>query len=234
MSVGQPLDVDLVARVQNFFPNAAIINMYGCTENSPRISGQRIDQRTRPTAHGVYPVGRALDGIEISIHQSSGEPVGPTETGEVWIGGTSLMRGYWRDLALTSKHLVDGSFRTEDLGFLTEDGSLYLVGRSNSIINVGNQKVSPEEVERVLESDTRVVEAGVYGVPDDLLGERPAAQVVLEPGVGWDEKALRRACRKQLSAYKVPRSIVVVDSVVDSLPRTDYGKIDRKRLGEES
>jgi len=136
------------------------------------------------------------------------------------------MRGYWKDPAATSERLKDGWFHTRDLGFVDGDGLLHLTGRQNTLINIGNEKVAPEEVEKVLLQIPGVEDAAVYGASDPLLGESVRAQVVLAPEARIEVADLQRHCRKKLSSYKLPRRILVTNGI----PRTLYGKIDRKKL----
>ncbi len=228
MTGGQFLDLRLVRTLGELFPKADVVNMYGCSENSPRISYLVVDGQHGLDDAGYYAVGRAVDGTRIEILDGEGRPVAPGTTGEVVISGTSLMRGYWRDPESTAERLVDGRFHTRDLGYLDAEGLLHLTGRATSIINIGNEKVSPEEVEKVLAGVEGVREAAVYGAPDPMLGESVHALVVLEPGARVQVTDLQRHCRRVVSGYKVPRRI----DIVATLPRTLYGKIDRTRLTE--
>jgi acyl-CoA synthetase (AMP-forming)/AMP-acid ligase II len=221
---GQPLNTRLVSALGSLFPRARVVNMYGCSENSPRISYHWADKDAGLDEHGYYAVGVPVRGTEIRIGPSSDGVPG----GEVLISGSSLMRGYWRDPAATAERLRDGWFHTRDLGYLDPQGRLHLTGRETNIINIGNEKVSPEEVERVLLELPGIREAAVYGAPDALLGESVHARVVLDPEARLQVTQIQLHCRERVSGFKVPRRILVVDS----LPKTLYGKIDRKKLRE--
>jgi long-chain acyl-CoA synthetase len=226
MTGGQFLDLGLVDRIRGFFPGTRVVNMYGCSENSPRIAYHYVDGRSGMDDEGYFAVGRAVEGTEIRIAGDDGRPIAPGAVGEVHVRGTSLMRGYWRDTAATHERIRDGWFNSRDLGYFDRDGNLHLTGRTSSIINIGNEKVSPEEVEKVLSEVPGVAEAAVYGVSDPLLGEAVHAQVVPKPGAQVLTQDLRAHCRRKVSGYKVPRRI----HVVSTLPKTHYGKIDRARL----
>jgi acyl-CoA synthetase (AMP-forming)/AMP-acid ligase II len=228
MCGGQGLDQPLVQRINSVFRHAEVVNMYGCTENSPRISYLYIHGTDGMDKQGYYSVGRPVLGTRIRIENEEGGPAGPREIGEVLITGTSLMRGYWKDRAETEARVRDGWFHTRDIGYLDDNGMLHLTGRQSNIINIGNEKVSPEEVERVLLEVPGVHDAVVYGAPDPLLGETVEAQLVFVADSALTVEVIQRHCRKQLSSYKVPRRIRIVDGV----PRTLYGKIDRRRLRE--
>lgn len=229
MSGGQFLDARLVARLCERFPRTRVVNMYGATENGPRISYHWVEDRGADDPARFYPVGRAVDGTRIEIRDDEDRPVaGPEQVGEVVVAGTSLMRGYWRDPETTAQRIRDGWLHTGDLGFLDPRGELVLTGRSSNIINTGNEKVSPEEVERALLEVPGIAEAGVYGRPDPVTGESVCAKIVVEAGAQVDLWDVQRHCRLVLSAYKVPREV----TIVDALPRTLYGKMDRRKLKE--
>ena len=228
MSGGQFLDARLVMRLYERFPNARVVNMYGASENSPRISYHWVDDRGGDDPARFYPVGVAVEGTRIEIRSDEDRPLPARETGEVVVAGSSLMRGYWRDGDSTAAKLRNGWLHTGDLGYLDDAGRLVLTGRASNVINVGNEKVSPEDVERTLLEVRGVADAGVYGAPDPVTGETVRAQVVLEPGATVDPEAMLQHCRLILSGYKVPREI----RIVDGLPRTLYGKLDRTRLKE--
>jgi long-chain acyl-CoA synthetase len=137
--------------------------------------------------------------------------------------------GQFKDPGATAERLRDGWFHTRDVGYLDDQGFLHLTGRETNLINIGNEKVSPEEVERVLLDLPGVREAAVYGAPDALLGESVHARVVLEPGARLQVTQLQRHCRERFSGFKVPRRILIAESI----PKTLYGKIDRRKLREE-
>jgi len=226
MTGGQFLDLSLVGAMTEFFPKSRVVNMYGCSENAPRIAYHHVDGRRGMDDGGYFAVGRPVAGTELRIVGDDGAPVAPGQTGQVHIRGTSLMRGYWRDPEATEARMRDGWFNTRDLGHVDAEELLHLTGRKSSVINIGNEKVSPEEVEKVLAEVPGVVEAGVYGVSDALLGEAVHAQVVVSDGARVPTQDLQRHCRRKVSGYKVPRRI----HIVDELPKTHYGKIDRSRL----
>lgn len=228
MCGGQFLDHPLVHLIKSLFRRAEVVNMYGCTENSPRISYHYIHGTDGMDEQGCFAVGRPVRGTKIRIQTEEGRTAGPGEIGEVLITGTSLMRGYWKDCADTEARVRDGWFHTRDLGYLDADGLLHLTGRQSNIINIGNEKVSPEEVEKLLLEIPQIQDAAVYGRPDPLLGETVEAKVVVIQGSTVLVGDLQRYCREKLSPYKIPKRILFVDKI----PRTLYGKLDRRRLCE--
>jgi len=134
------------------------------------------------------------------------------------------MHGYWKDEKKTNKRLRKERFYTGDLGFKDSNGLLYLTGRNDSIINVGNEKVSPEEVEQIINELAGVEESMVYGVSDPVLGNKVNADIVLDSKYSLKTNKIKTYCRGKLSSYKVPDQIFIVESVQKTL----YGKIDRK------
>jgi acyl-CoA synthetase (AMP-forming)/AMP-acid ligase II len=226
MCGGQPLHNSLVERIRSLFRKAKIINMYGCTENSPRISYHYVSGTAGMDERGYCSVGRPVRGTQIQIATDDKQPAGSGQVGEILISGTSMMRAYWQEGCETDNRVRNGWFHTRDLGYLDGHGLLHLTGRESTIINVGNEKVSPEEVEKILLEFSGVSDVAVFGMPDSLLGEAVAAQVAIEKGSGIRSEDIQRYCRTKLSSYKIPKEIVFVDKI----PRTLYGKVDRNRL----
>ena len=154
------------------------------------------------------------------------------ETGQILVRGTSLMSGYWKMPEQTASRFVDGWFATGDLGRLDPAGNLIVVGRLTDVINIGNEKVTPGEVEAFIQQLASVDEAAVFGVADPLFGEAVEAIVVVKPNTAVDEETVTREIRAHLrglvSPFKIPRQV----HFRANLPRTLYGKLDRKRLAE--
>jgi acyl-CoA synthetase (AMP-forming)/AMP-acid ligase II len=165
-------------------------------------------------------VGKAVAGTEIRI----------SDQGQVLVRGTSLMSRYWQMPEETARRMIDGWYTTGDVGFLDASGDLVLIGRLSDVINVGNEKVSPGEVEGFLEQAPGIAEAAVFGTDDPLLGEAVEAIIVPRDGrqVSADEqlREVRTHLKQFVSAYKIPRRVYVRTA----LPRNLYGKLDRSRL----
>ena len=228
MCGGQFLDHRLVQLTKSLFRRAEVVNMYGCTENSPRISYHYVNGMIGMDKQGYFAVGRPVLGTTMRIETEDGKAAQPGEIGEVLITGTSLTRRYWKDDRGTASRIRNGWFHTRDLGCFDDSGLLHLTGRQSNIINVGNEKVSPEEVEKVLFEMPAIQDAAVYGMPDPLLGETVEAKVVSLAGSTVVVGDLQRHCREKLSHYKIPKRILIVDKI----PRTLYGKLDRRLIRE--
>jgi long-chain acyl-CoA synthetase len=171
----------------------------------------------------VGPLHHRMRG-EIRAEDGSVLPTG--ELGELWLLGPNVMKGYYRNPSASAEALDEGWLRTGDLGYVDEDGHLYLRGRSKQVIIVGGHNVFPREVENVLLENPYVADAAVAGVSDNFRGERLLAFVTLSNGQAMKEEELLQHCRDSLSTYKVPRKI----HVVDAIPRNAAGKIMRQEL----
>jgi fatty-acyl-CoA synthase len=200
---------------------------YGLTEAGPNNFWLPAEQaRHKPGA-----VGWPLMHVDIRIVSEHGggehgREVGPDEVGELWIRGPHVSPGYDRAAEATAAVFVDGWLHTGDLARADADGCVTIVGRSKDMIISGGENIYPSEIESAIAAHEAVVEAAVIGVPDERWGEVGRAFVVLRPGASLDEAELGSFLRTRLAGYKLPKSVVFVDS----LPRTGPGKIDKRAL----
>ncbi len=216
------------ARIRTFsayFTNARYIDAYGLTEtcggDTFMESGREIEK--------IGSTGRALAHVELEIRDDAGLPLGPGEAGEICLRGPKVTKGYWRDPEKTAASFFDDWFRTGDVGYLDEDGFLFLTDRRKDIIISGGENIASSEVERVLYELPQVVEAAVVGVPDEKWGERPVAVICLREGSELDLDTLMAHCRARLASFKVPKELILRDQ----LPRNPSGKILKRVLREE-
>ena len=158
----------------------------------------------------------------------SGRLLPAGQVGEIVVRGPTITPGYYGQPEATRQALRDGWFHTGDLGYLDEEGYLYVVERRTDLIISGGENVYPAEVEAVLLAHPDVEEAGVVGVPDPRWGQVVGAAVRLRAGSVPDPEGLKAFCRSQLAAYKVPSYV----RFVDSLPRNSAGKLVRRALLE--
>ncbi|MGY8637488.1 amino acid adenylation domain-containing protein [Bradyrhizobium sp. 14AA] len=198
-----------------------VLETYGMTEAASQIAANPFGLRKAGS------VGRAA-GPEIAIMDETGRMLASGAHGEIMLRGPNMSRGYYNDEAATRAAFRNGWFRTGDLGYLDADGYLFIVGRIKDVINRGGQKISPLEVEEVLLSHPAVLEAGVFAVPHEKLGENVAAVVVLRPNSEATSDQLRQFARKRLAAYKIPSLI----RSVAALPKGASGKVKRNALAE--
>ena len=167
--------------------------------------------------------------IRIADSETGQGSMEPGQLGEICFQAPNLMKEYWNQPQETADMLRDGWLYSGDIGYLDEDGHLFLHSRKKEIIKTSGFQVWPREVEEVLHEHPAVMEAGVAGIPDQYQGEAVKAWVVLNTGMTCTVEELREHCKAKLSAYKVPRQI----EFRDALPKTQIGKILRRVLLEE-
>jgi len=197
-----------------------MLRNYWQTEFAGAIAFERLDD----VAAGIRPdntVGRIAPGVEVLVLDDDGEPVDNGQIGEITARARSAMSGY---LDSNGQPADAGSWlRTGDLGVLSDDGFLSVVGRLRDLVVCGGFNVYPAQVESALNSLPEVADSAVVGIADDRLGEIPVAAVIMASDATSRTDELKLALREHLAAYEVPRIILKVDK----LPRTDIGKIDR-------
>jgi oxalate---CoA ligase len=223
-SCSAPLDDELAAAIPATF-RAPLISAYGMTEASHQVSSNPLPVHgpDKPSSVGLPT------GVEIRIVADDGRDVATGSVGEIVVRGATVTRGYLDNPEANSASFVDGWFRTGDLGSEDADGYLYVKGRIKEIINRGGEKISPGEIEAVLLSHPKVLEAASFGESDAFYGEKVQAAVILRPGIEATEGELRDYCRTKLSAFEVPERI----HIVSNFPRTEKGSTDRRALAEQ-
>ncbi|NUN14012.1 MAG: long-chain fatty acid--CoA ligase, partial [Myxococcales bacterium] len=199
-------------------------DFYGATELGwvTLVNGEEMVERPRT-------VGRPIAGQNIRILDERGEVLKTGETGTVYVKNDQTMSGYLNDAEATDQTKRDGWMSVDDTGWLDEDGYLYLSGRKRDMAIVGGMNVYPMEIEECLAKHEFVLEVAVVGVADDELGERLIAVVVVRNRDAFNADTLIQHAREQLSAYKVPKRV----EIVDQLPRNPTGKVLKQRLREQ-
>ncbi|WEO98371.1 AMP-binding protein [Streptomyces sp. FXJ1.172] len=175
---------------------------------------------------GTLSVGVPGADTLVRILDEQGAEVPFGEQGEIVVRGPQVIPGYWRRPDATAETFPDGELRTGDIGFMDEQGWLYVVDRKKDMINASGFKVWPREVEDVLYTHPAVREAAVVGVPDGYRGETVKAYISLRPGAEADPDELAVYCKERLAAYKYPRQV----EILTDLPKTASGKILRREL----
>ncbi|PPQ63866.1 hypothetical protein CVT24_009492 [Panaeolus cyanescens] len=222
---GAPAPDTLAARASKAFPTAALSQGYGLTETSSVAVGFAAeDYSARPQSCGLaMPINDIL-----IMKDNKSVPTG--SVGEVWLRGPNVMKGYWKDQAATDKVLTkDGWFKSGDLGYLDEEGFLYIRDRMKDIIIRGGENIDSVTVENVLYSDDRILEAAAVGVPDPRLGELVAAVVSIKPPYHGQvtEAQLIALAAKRLPKFAVPVMIIIQN---EPFERTPSGKILKPQL----
>lgn len=201
-----------------------VIEAYGMTEAAHQMASNPLP----PAQRKPGTVGMAA-GPEISILDSSGQPVATGNRGEVAIKGPNVTRGYARNETANSAAFANGWLRTGDEGSLDDDGYLTILGRLKEVINRGGEKISPLEVDEVILAHPAVAQAVTFAARDALLGEEVAAAVVLRAGSDVSERQLREFVAARLAYFKVPRRILFMTAV----PTGPTGKVQRIGLGDK-
>ncbi|HUF02352.1 MAG TPA: AMP-binding protein [Gaiellaceae bacterium] len=218
---GAPVPLEVARDFEETF-GGEVVEGYGLTELSG-IATTYVPGQPRKAGS----VGMPLDGTELRIAGVDGSVLPANEPGEVEFRGPSVIPGYWKDEESTAEALSpEGWLSTGDIGYVDEDGYLFLVDRKKDVIIRGGYNVYPREVEEVLYAHPDVLEAAVVGVPHRTLGEEVAALVVGRPGVVPEPDAIRAFARDRVAAYKYPRRVLLVDS----LPKGPTGKILKREI----
>jgi oxalate---CoA ligase len=206
----------------------SVLETYGMTEAASQIAANPLAKAERRAGS----VGQPL-GVMVRVAAAGGGASLPGEVGEVCIAGANVVSEYIVPGAVEARRRATdagGWLRTGDLGWVDADGFLYLTARTDDVINRGGEKIFPREIEEVLLSHPAVSEAVAIGVPNDVLGQTTVAYVTLRPGAAPEglTEHLADLCRRQLSPYKRPDRIVVLEA----LPKGPTGKVRRLALKE--
>ncbi len=208
----------------------AVCIAYGLSEASPNVvlNDYRDDIELR-----IAGLAKPLPGVEVRITvRGAAQP--PGETGEIEVRGWNVMRGYYKNPEETAKTFTtDGWLRTGDLGVLTGDGRLRMVGRLKDVFRVGGENVAPAEVEEVLLAHPAVATAQVVGVPDARLGEVGAAFVTLKGDAAATETEIAEFMKHRCANFRVPRYVAIVESF-EAIGMTASGKVQKNRLREHA
>ncbi|MEZ5824131.1 MAG: AMP-binding protein [Geminicoccaceae bacterium] len=194
------------------------VQVYGSTETGPVAVYQTPDDAMRKPGSA----GKAALHCEMRIVDEQGRDVAKGAAGEVWLRGGNVMWEYWRHEEATREALVEGWFRTGDIGRLDEEGDLRIVDRAKDLVISGGENIYPAEIELVLQESPFIREAAVVGRVDPRWGEVPVAFIVAEKD-GLGEEAVRDHLRASLASFKHPKEIYFIDS----MPRNVMGKLQK-------
>jgi fatty-acyl-CoA synthase len=234
MSGGAPIAPALVRAVVETF-GCEYVQTYGLTETSPYLTMSLLSERLRalpPEQQLAWraKTGRPFVAALVEVMDERGVPVARdgTQVGEIWARGDTVTPGYWNRPEETAAAFEGGWLKTGDLAVVDEEGYLDIVDRKKDMILSGGENIYSVEVENALYQHPAVLEAAVFGVPDEKWGEAVKAAVVLRPGATATAEGLIASCRACLAAYKLPRSI----DFIAALPKTGSGKIMKRSLRE--
>lgn len=217
---GAPMAVELAERWREQV-GSHVRQRYGMTENTGKGSTDRTSEPYHPGS-----VGRPYHTVEIRIVDEFGNDVPCGERGEILTSGPTTMKGYYKDSEATSTAIVNGWLHTGDIGYLSEDGWLYVVDRRKDMIIKGGENIYPAELEDILYRHEDIIDAAVVGMPHESWGEEPVAFVVLrEPDV-ISPDAIIAYVGTQIAPFKAPGIV----RVIDELPKSGVGKVLRREL----
>ncbi|MEE9291980.1 MAG: AMP-binding protein, partial [Acidobacteriota bacterium] len=236
LSGGAPISPSTVARVEDQL-GCAYAQTYGLTETSPFLTFSLLDEKLKSLPREAQlrqraRTGRAARGVELRVVHPPGSaeshdvPADDASVGEVVVRGPTVTPGYWRDEESTRLAFLGGWFHTGDLGTIDRYGFVNLVDRAKDVIITGGENVYSTEVENALYEHAAVLEAAVFGTPDETWGETVRAAVVLRESGTASPAELIAFCRERIARFKCPRAV----DLVAALPRTGSGKIDKKAL----
>lgn len=192
------------------FPSISFFVMYGQTEATARLSYLDPEMLTEK----LGSLGKGIPGVELKVVNNKGDIVIPGEIGEIIAKGENVMPGYFDDPIETSLALRDGWLYTGDLGTIDEDGYIFLTARKKEIIKVGGNRISPKEIEEVINMIPGVIDCSIEAIPDKLLGEGIKSTIVInEKGKEITPEYIKQFCSARLAAYKIPTSIVFKDTM---------------------
>lgn len=219
---GAIVPYELLKQWREKFPKLELINGYGQTESCPCATGLwDMDILTKPGS-----VGKPWDVVKLKIVDDQGQELPPRKVGEIVYKVASIMKEYYKDPKLTAETVQDGWLYSGDLGYVDEDGYVYIVDRKKDIIIRAGENISSMEVEEVLHKHPAVLEASAIPAPHPVLGETVIAVVVRKPGQALSQQELIQFCEGHLEHFKVPTRV----EFMDELPRNPAGKVLKREL----
>jgi fatty-acyl-CoA synthase len=221
---GEKMPLPLIEKVLRAFPNAWFADAYGLTET---VSGDTYLDKGK-AVDKLGSVGKPVLFTDVCIQGPADDELPFGETGEICLRGPKVFKGYWRDPEATATAIRDGWLHTGDLGYLDDDGFLFVVDRLKDMIVSGGENIASLEVERVVYEHPAVLEAAVVASPHERWNEVPVAYVVLRDGASADADDLAAFCAERLAWFKTPKGF----RFLDALPRNPSGKVLKRVLRE--
>jgi long-chain acyl-CoA synthetase len=203
-----------------------IIETFGMTETAAPCFTNPYE----PEKRKIGSPGRAFGNEAKIVDPASGDPCPPGAPGEIMVRGDNVMKGYYKDPENTARTLhPDGWMHSGDLGFMDDDGFVFVTGRIKELIIKGGENIAPREIDEALLKHPAVLEAAAVGVPHASYGQEVAAAVVLKAGAACDASELKAFCERDLGRYKTPKTILLLQE----LPKGPSGKVQRLKLLEQ-
>ena len=190
-------------QLKEVFPEAGIVENYGMTETCGGISTRReVFTDSKP-----YSVGLPHPFMKVRVVDNQGRNVAPGEAGEIIVSGPNIMMEYYKNPEQTAKTIRDGWLHTEDIGRFDEDGFLYVIERKHHMIISGGENIYPKEVEEILYKHPKIIEAAVFGLPDEIWGQKVCAAIVLKPGEQLSSDEVIEFCQEKIASFKKPKVV---------------------------
>jgi acyl-CoA synthetase (AMP-forming)/AMP-acid ligase II len=229
---GAPMYVeDLKKAVKKLGP--CLVQLFGQGETPMTITylpiRDHLTEGTEKQMKRLASAGIQRTDVEVKIFDEDDNELPLGEQGEIVCRSDISMKGYWRNPEATEKTLAKGWLHTGDVGYMDENGYLFIMDRSKDMIISGGENIYPREIEEVLIKHPAVRECAVIGVPDPKWGEAIKAVVSIEPGASATEEELIAFCTDNIARYKRPRSV----DIIDELPKSNYGKILKRELRDK-
>ena len=222
---GSPLPFSLIKAAHDRF-GILCQNMWGMTE----IAGPGALMNVEDIMDKPESAGKPYFEVDLRIVDADDRPLPAGEAGELVVRCPNMMKGYYNRPDATRSTILDGWLHTGDMGYLDEDGYLYVIDRLKDMIVSGGENVYPAEIEKVLLMLPEIDDASVVGVPDDKWGEVPKAYIVCRNGTSPSNEEIIAFCRQHLAGYKIPRHI----EHIDALPKNPTGKVLKKVLRQRT
>lgn len=225
LSGGAPLPLEIKQGFETL-TGCSLVEGYGLTETSPVACANPINGLNK-----VNSVGLPMPGTTIAISDKD-DPhklLDQGEIGEICISGPQVMKGYWKRPEVTEEMIIDGRFRTGDVGYLDEDGYTFIIDRIKDLVLVGGFNVYPRNVEEAIYQHQAVAETTVIGIPDEYSGEAVKAFIKLKDNQTLGLEEITSFLKERLGKHEVPKHI----EFRDELPKTMIGKLSKKELVEE-
>lgn len=235
---GAPMPVPVVQKAIEMFPkHVEFVNAFGQTETLSTVTALGPeDHRLEGTPEEVEKkirrlgsIGKPVGDVVVKIIDDEGNELPRGEVGEIAIFVGRAMAGYWKREAETASTLVDGWIRTRDMGWMDEDGYIFLAGRKSDMIIRGGENIAPEQIESILYLHPAVEDVAVIGIPDEEWGEEVVAVVIPKPGTNPTAEELINYTKERIASYKAPKQIVFVNE----LPRNHLGKVLKNVLRDQ-
>lgn len=216
-----PLSPDIIKKFESLVP-VPVIEGFGASETSMAVASNPIRKKKVGSVGIPYP---NTDFMVVDLETGNTElPIG--EIGELCFKGPQVIKQYWHNAEETALAFKDGWWHSGDIGYMDDEGFVFVVDRKKDMIICSGFNVFSNEVDEILNSHPKILEAGVIGVPDEKRGETVKAYVVVKAGEKLSVSEVRDYCREYLAAYKIPTIV----EFIDRLPRTSMQKVDRKAL----